>query len=58
MIAELAECNGVSVDLFKDRRSVPEVKVERTGVIMKCPVCGEAMLTGGTCESCGYRDGF
>lgn len=24
--------------------------------VMKCPMCGEAMVTGGRCE-CGYEDG-
>lgn len=26
-------------------------------VVEKCPVCGEAMIAGGTCDICGYSDG-
>lgn len=26
-------------------------------IVEKCPVCGEAMIAGGTCDICGYRDG-
>lgn len=31
--------------------------MDRRIIVVKCPVCGEAMVTGGECENCHYSDG-
>lgn len=28
----------------------------RDVIVQKCPVCGEAMIAGGTCDICGYSE--